>query len=773
MISCPALVAALLMTLGRAGFAEVAGGEGGASPVYLAIIWHQHQPSYVDPLTDGLRAPWVRTHATKDYFDMAEMIGRYPSIHVAVNLTSSLLLQLQEYYVDRIGPYVIEPGIGGHAQLDSARFLSAWRGRSDPWIDLALTSVSEWGDEGRARIVGDGWSARSISPVLAARWPELERLLERDPATLDAGEMRSLLAHFYVVNFDPDFLRGPVALPGGGTVDLRDIVEEPAPNRFRFRVPPTLALTSRLVAEAWRVMAAVVPQHRALRYDPERERGQIELVTTPYYHPILPLLVDSDLAAQAQSADRLPRRFAYPADAALQVEMGAAYFERLFGARPAGFWPAEGSVAEAVVGPFADAGLRWIATDEEVLRRSLPGVECAARPYRVDAGELPGTARDEASLAVFFRNTDLSDRIGFDYQSGEADGEASAEDFVAGVLAAAEKARRSGGVDAGEDLLITVILDGENAWEWYENDPDGKAFLGALYRRLEEADRGGVVKTVTPIEYLLGNASRGIAPHPVSTLPEIEPLWAGSWIAASFATWIGEGEENAAWEALGEVRAALEASGIAPPEPGVAPPEVGSSERAGWEAWRAMLAAEGSDWFWWYGSDQEIAGGDDPFDESFRALLAAVGRWGKEAGASIEVAEYASFLEAGSEMGPLVGGTMSRAHAPVLFAVDCRAIEVGGGIYLVGGHPALGSWVPNRIAMRDDGEGADHEAGDGVWSLRVELPVGATVEYKFTNSGRPGSWVGEEFAMENRSLVVETGGMSVRTVFGRKGTDSG
>lgn len=757
--------ASILLALCLWGFGTGAqGGEAGArDPAYLALIWHQHQPLYVDPTSDALRAPWVRTHATKDYFDMAAMIGEYPRIHACVNLTSSMLVQLQDYYVERLGPYVRGLDGPGPVSVDARAFLAEWGGRTDPWIDLALLPTAEWGPESWSRIVGEGWSARSISAVIIGRWPELGALLGGDLRHLPDAGLRSVLAHFYAANFDPDFLCGPVALPGGGSVDLSDLVEETARDRFRFRQAPDLRTTNRLVAEAWRVMNAVVPQHRILQYDPARGTGQLELLTTPFYHPILPLLIDSDLASHALPQVPLPTRFSFAEDATLQVRQGAAFFRRLFGQPPRGFWPAEGSVAEEVVTPFAEVGALWIATDQGVLARSWPRGQVAAGAYRVDAGEAPGTGAEEPSLAVIFRDTELSDRIGFTYQSGPPDGESTAADFVAGVL---ERVREARAAQPGRDVLITVILDGENAWEWYENDNDGKHFLHALYRRLEAADQANELRTVTPTEYILGNPRRGIPAHPIDQLPELEPLWAGSWIRADFSTWVGEREENAAWEALLEVRQKLQQSGIPAPDPDAPPPPKGTRERAGWEAWQAMLAAEGSDWFWWYGADQEIGGGDDPFDETYRALLSAVGRWARAAGASFPAKDYPSFLDPRGETAALVGGTMTRASAPVLFTVDCRAIQVPEAIYIVGGHAALGNWEPNLVRMHDDGGGGDEVAGDGIWSLAVDLPAQARVEFKFTNSGTRGSWVGEEFSQANRSVEIRSGQHRNEAVFG-------
>jgi alpha-amylase/alpha-mannosidase (GH57 family) len=760
----------LTALLPPSGGCAPAGREDDVRPVYLALIWHQHQPLYLDPQQDQLRAPWVRTHATKDYFDMAAAIGAHPGIHATVNLTSSLLVQLQNYYVERLGPFVRLDERSERGEIDAAGFLRAWMGHTDPWIDLALRPTGEWGAEGRARIVGPGWSAKSISPVVVGRWPELAELVEVAPEKLTDPELRSLLAHFYVANFDPDFLRGRVMLPDQSHLDLSDLVIEEAPDRFRFRRPPNLETTRRLVAEASRVMAAVVPEHRRLHFDPRTGEGQIEIVTTPFYHPILPLLVDSELAATAQPGVELPRpAFAYPEDAALQVAEGAAYFQQLFGTAPSGFWPGEGSVAEAVVAPFAAAGARWIATDQEVLRRSLKRDIMAGTPYRVDAGTEPGTADGEPQIALFFRETDLSDRIGFTYQQGPADGRQSAIDFTDGVLDAAARAHRQRGDGASEDLLITVILDGENAWEWYAHDNDGKHFLDALYSRLEELEERGSVVTVTPTEYLLGNPQRGGAPHPTDALPEIEPLWPGSWIGASFATWIGEAEENRAWEALREVRQSLARSGLPAPQPGIAPPPGDTSERAAWEAWQAMLAAEGSDWFWWYGRDQESGDGDAPFDATFRALLRAVGEWGRRAGAEMPVADYPSFLEQQSGGGAGGGGgVMARAGArvDVLFTVDAATHSVPDALYIVGDAPELGAWVPNVVAMYDDGSHGDAVARDGIWSLRVALPAGAPVEFKFTNSGRRVHWGTEEFAALNRHLQVPDHDIRVDGVWG-------
>jgi alpha-amylase/alpha-mannosidase (GH57 family) len=228
---------------------------------------------------------------------------------------------------------------------------------------------------------------------------------------------------------------------------------------------------------------------------------------------------------------------------------------------------------------------------------------------------------------MVFRDTELSDRIGFKYQSYE--GEDAAEDFVRSILSFAPPSEQS-------DVLITVILDGENAWEWYRQDMDGKQFLNALYRKLSKLYESRQVITTTTTEYLKGNPQRGIPSHPIQQQPRMKQLWPGSWINANYNTWIGEPEENKAWEYLLRARQDLAKSGMKQPDASQAAPKLNTRTWFSYMAWESMYAAEGSDWFWWYGKDQEAPGGDKPFDDTFRIHLINVYRFAREAGASIQ-----------------------------------------------------------------------------------------------------------------------------------------
>lgn len=607
-------------------------------PVYLNIIWHQHQPLYVNPETDQLSGPWVRTHATKDYFDMAAMLKGYPRVHCTINLTSSLLMQLQKYYVDRLGPFVDTKT----NEMDVKGFLDRWRGKTDPWIDLMLKPAEDFDSTDIDFLYRNDWNAFGMSPVQMARFPEylaLRNKLASAPVksrdVFSAQEMREIKFWFYLANFDPDFLTGAVTLPDGSVCDLRRFVERGADGNFVLKHPPTESDCHQVVVDAYKVISSVVPIHRALAYTPAHPSGQIEVITTPYCHPILPLLYDSDLARVCQPNDSLPPRFSYPQDAEAQVAKAVKMYRELFGVAPSGMWPGEGSVAQPILKILRKYGLVWTASDVKVLAHSLPAGVPNTTPYRFCAG--PKSDADcSASMALVFRDTELSDRIGFKYQEDE--GEVAAEDFVQSILARAPGTHEP-------DVLVTVILDGENAWEWYRKDMDGKAFLHALYRKLSVLHDQHRLITTTTSEYLAGNAGRGVPAHPLQALPAMTSLWPGSWINANFDTWIGEREENLAWSYLLRVRRDLGTSGLKAPSPAAAVPKEGTKAWYCYKAWEAMYAAEGSDWFWWYGDDQTAPGGDKPFDTAFLTHLRNVYRFAAKAGATILWPGFAPIIE--------------------------------------------------------------------------------------------------------------------------------
>lgn len=507
-------------------------------PVDLVFLWHHHQPDYRSPRDGVAQLPWVRLHASKDYLDMALHLERHPGVRAAFNFVPSLLDQLDE----------------------------AAGGARDTLFALLARPIGSLTAAERAWL-----AARTlVAPRHALeRWPRYRALSARAAKALQGGpeltddELLALTCWFQLAWIDPTLLGEPearAALAAGGEFGPvhRDAL---------------LTLSDRLAGR-------VVPAYRALE-----QRGQIELSCSAYDHPILPLLIDVRAARRARPDLPLPAEpFAEPADAERQIARGRARHAEAFGRAPGGLWPSEGGVSPEMAAIAAAQGVRWFATDEGVLWRSLPQAERRRdrlyQPWRA--------ATPTGDLAVLFRDHELSDRIGFVYHHWNPDD--AAADFVARVRRIARDG--TGGPHAP---VVPVILDGENCWEHYAED--GGPFLEALYGALEAA---ADIRTCTPSQVI---AEWGAA------APVLPGLHTGSWIDADFHIWIGHPEKNRAWELLSRARRALVEAG-------------GTPERDP-QAWHALDAAEGSDWFWWFGDDHPTPD-KDLFDRIFREHLAAV-----------------------------------------------------------------------------------------------------------------------------------------------------
>ena len=533
--------------------------------VHIALVWHHHQPHYRPGLSGPYRQPWVRLHALRDYYGMAALLLAVPDMHATINLTPVLLAQLEEYAageaVDRALELTLRP---------AERLTAAEREEM-----LRTFFEADWHHQ--------------VYPH--QRYTELFTL-RLQGARFGVQDLRDLQMWFNLAWFAREFRDGDVALVTGDVVRVHRFVRQA--RGF------TVGDVAEMVAEQRKVLRAIVPIHRALQ-----ARGQIELSTTPFYHPILPLLADSDSGTLDRPGATRPPRFVHPEDVEAQVRLAIEQHARVFGGAPRGMWPAEGAVTRAIVAPLARAGVAWIATDEAVLAHSgrwgyrTEDPSVLARPYRVE--------EEGSSLAVFFRDARLSNAIGFDAQR-EPD-----PAVAAGAIVADLRCRYADTLNTDEDRIVTIVLDGENAWG--SHPEDGRPFLQALYGLLAADPE---LKTVTPAEYLTGNPSRGVDPHPSHEQAVVFELFGGSWIdeegsapGPDLGTWIGELEENAAWALLARARAALAGSG--------------ASEASAPEAHHAVYAAEGSDWFWWLGQDQD-SGRDWEFESLFRDHLAAMYR---------------------------------------------------------------------------------------------------------------------------------------------------
>jgi len=733
--------------------------------LYLSLIWHQHQPFYADPRKDQLQAPWVRTHATKDYYAMAALLSEYPDVHCTINLTPILLYQLQNYYVARLKPFADLKA----RRIQKDAFLKKFAGKTDPWVDLMLKDTGHFDEKDRDYLIGGSWNAWSVSDVVLNRFPDYRLLKEKwskDPTSLTTNDLRRIKFLFFFVNFDPAFLEERVRLHDESSIDLRKFIERRERGMYSLIRKITEEDCEEIVIDTFKVLKNVLPMHKSLMYYGKSHgssgsmyAGQIELSTTPFFHPILPLIYDSDVAKTCQPQSKLPSRLHSPEDSDQQVRFGLEYFKKLFGTSPHGLWPSEGALSQAILPLLSKHGIRWLATDEKILALSQPKGLSKYSPHVVRHKKHGGEG-----IALFFRDTELSDKVGFVYK--EYGPHAAADDFIQTLLKHSPQ-------DGNEDRLVSVILDGENAWEWYRHDAEGRIFLRALYERLTLLYRERRAVTVTPIEYLDGNPRRGIPPHPLKSLPAIRRLWPGSWINANYDTWIGSAQKNSGWEILRATRESLVNSCIQKPTSFLKIPAEGTKMWFAYKSWVELLAAEGSDWFWWMGSEHRDGGKTGSMTRLFVQHLRSCYEYANRAGANLVVPDFESLLNPGQKSESTIG-TMRRSElssVTVRFQCDARHVKVPDSIYIVGNHPSLGGWIPNRVRMYDDGTHGDRRAGDGIWTIESAFPSGAEILYKFTNSGIMGEWYpGEELAALNRSVEIRPGAansMVLLDVFGR------
>ena len=529
--------------------------------LYLNLTWHQHQPLYYKDDAGVYTRPWVRVHATKDYYDMAAMVKPYPNVRMTVNITPVLMKQLDDFVINGAKDYY---------------WVLAEKPASQLTEDEKVFLLTRFFDANWDNIIYRFPRYKELLNLRAGTTPEeiaaaLGKFTEQD--------YRDLQVWFNLAWVDPEFLEQS---------PLKELVEK---GRGFSEEDKSI-----LFEEISRIIALVIPLHKEMQ-----DAGQIEVITTPYAHPILPLIYNSDIAAIGNTTAELPNRFSWPNDAIAHLDISVEMYQEHFGKAPAGLWPGEGAVSEDIVPLVAQAGYQFMQTGEPVLAQSLglgtftrnaaetvQEADELYRPYYV-------TSENGEQVAVFFRDWVLSDKLGFTYS--QTPGEEAAADLMQRLENIRIQLKEQ---NAEGPHIVSIVLDGENAWEYYPND--GKEFLNAMYRMLNESD---TIKMVTPSEYL--------KLYPQQR--ELDFLFPGAWFSPNYDTWIGETEENTAWDYLGKTRDFLAKYDVLKTK--TASPEALA------EALDYMYLAEGSDWFWWYGSDQD-SGVDTYFDAGFRALLANV-----------------------------------------------------------------------------------------------------------------------------------------------------
>jgi alpha-amylase/alpha-mannosidase (GH57 family) len=521
----------------------------------VVVLWHQHQPFYKDLVTGEYRLPWTRLHGLKDYYGMVKLLDEFPNVHQTFNLVPSLVTQILDY-------------ASGEAQ--------------DPFLQVAAKPAKDLSPEERRFALQYLFQAHPVN--LIGRYPRYRELWERFRSAADAPERIERL--FPAQDFTDLQVLSQIAWFDEYFLQEKNIAE-----LVRKGANYTLE-DQRFVIEAEReLLGRVVPVHADAA-----KKGLIELSTSPFYHPILPLVADTQVGALSSPGLPLPQnRYRHPEDAREQLLRGLDFHESVFGVRPVGVWPSEGSVSEEVLAIAHGLGAQWMATDEGVLGRTL-GInffrdgqgrlnsDLAHRLYTIHRYENAGTR-----MNMIFRDHTLSDLIGFVY-SGLPPQDA-ANNLIHQIKQSAQAL-----LSHGQDAMVPVILDGENAWEYYPQS--GREFLRRFYDALSKEPG---IEAVT--------VSEAIARH--QNFSSLHSLVPGSWINANFNVWIGAPEDNKAWDYLYRAREFYtEKSALAPEE----------NRNLAYEE---IMIAEGSDWNWWYGPEHHSAN-DRDFDELYRKHLSNV-----------------------------------------------------------------------------------------------------------------------------------------------------
>src|ERR1700684_1781523 len=466
----------------------------------VILLWHQHQPFYKDLVTGEYRLPWVRLHGLKDYYGMVKVLDEFPHVHQNFNLVPSLMVQIQDY-------------------ADGAA--------SDPFLRVAAKPAKDLSPDERRFALQYLFQANPQN--LIGRYPRYRELWER---FREHGDHPDRAERYFQAQ---DF------------TDLQGLSQLAWFDEFLLEDQDVAALMAKgqhysledqqfIIRRERELIGKVLPAHAEAA-----KNGSIELSTTPFYHPILPLVCDTSTGVVSSPGLPLPQhRYRHPEDALEQLTRGLDLHEKVFGLRPKGVWPSEGSVSEEVLAIAHSLGIQWMATDEGVLGRStgsffardgngrLPG-DLAEQLYNVHRYENGSTA-----MNMVFRDHTISDLIGFVY-SGMAPAEA-AQHLIGNIKEAAKPV-----LSRGRDAVVSIILDGENAWEYYPKS--GRGYLRRFYDALQ---RDPEIEPVT--------ISEAIGRHKDSDFAPLQRLVPGSWINANFNVWIGSPEDNLAWDLLSEAR---------------------------------------------------------------------------------------------------------------------------------------------------------------------------------------------------------------------------
>jgi alpha-amylase/alpha-mannosidase (GH57 family) len=518
----------------------------------VAFVWHFHQPNY-QTQPNGIRLmPWARLHAIKDYLDMLLIIDKFPNLKLNFSIGPTLIDNIEDYSKN------------GH----------------DIHSKLTVTPVEELTDDDKLYILNYFFDANYEN--LISKNSRYNELYLKRYGTEEVGindfslqEYADIMMLFNLVWFDP-------------------IWKNIYPELKEFEIKGrnyTLEDRQNLIELNRKIIRQIIPTFKKYQ-----DLGKIEIITTPYNHPILPILINpNDIKTPALKHALPDCKIALLVDAKEQLKMAFEKIKNTFGKAPKGIWPSEHCISQKTVDVLANMGAKWVITDESVLSNSLKKEfvrdfrGCYEDPYDVCSIYCYKTKRNK-EINLVFRDSVIPNLISFEYP--HHDSVLCANDLFDRIKTVHDKLKNS----PDTKHLLTIAMDGENSWDNYLQD--GMIFLQRLYSLIND-DK--YIKTVLISDYVQKNKKNE---------KPLKKIVSGSWVNQEFQLWIAEPTKNLAWKYLVQTRNDLkdaEKSGRLTKE------QIKNAKNE-------IYIAEGSDWFWWYGEPNN-SGQDHIFDFMFREHL--------------------------------------------------------------------------------------------------------------------------------------------------------
>jgi alpha-amylase/alpha-mannosidase (GH57 family) len=417
------------------------------------FLWlHMHQPCYEIPESNYLYLPWVRRHMLNGYYTIPKLLME-TGAKLNINF-SGILLKQMKLYEKALAKDIF--------QL---------------YEEKEAASLSE---------AEKNFIIKKFLVPLPIKSDRFNYLIEKKQKSESFNTSEILDTQVF-------FLLSAFAWPEEEILEIRKKEKNFSEND-----------KSLIINAQKRIIKSVIPMYKKLNNE-----KQIEITISPYYHPVLPLLIDKNSAKESKEDAILPDiEFAYPEDAEKQIDKSIEICKEIFGVIPKGLWPSEGSISNSTIDLIKNRGIEWIGTDELILRKTAETLTKKPGVYKV------------RNLKVFFRDHQLSDKIAFTYNK------MNPEDAVNDLL---------NNQNNEKDNMKIIILDGENPWIFYPQN--GIPFLKELFNKLNK-----------------NNSLLGSQVQEKEKMNSIKP---GSWINGYFDTWIGDTETNKAWSYLDDAKKKL------------------------------------------------------------------------------------------------------------------------------------------------------------------------------------------------------------------------